>query len=131
MIGELARIMDKVENQLLYSRSARDLIHLAKEYPQTLSDLLSKRSILKGIPSGLRDLEKALDEERREMIHANEDRLRLYAEASEKWYKVWPELQKKISHLSLQEAHKILVKTADQILPHQPQGIELDGAATR
>ncbi|MEW6094962.1 MAG: hypothetical protein AB1567_00335 [bacterium] len=120
VIGELAQLMPDVRDQLLYSRSARDLIHLAKEYSDILFEVAEQRPLLKEICKGREILEAALDAERRIFIHTNEKRLAIYMNASKKWYKVWFDVQIEISKCSLLEAHEIIMQRAEQFLPFNP-----------
>lgn len=117
VIGELARLMTDPRDQLLYSRSARDLIVLSEKYPDLVAKLADQRQILKNISMGENKLEEVLDAERRELIHANEKRLEIYMKAAEKWLALWPEIQKEIEGLSLIESHKIVTKKAEGVLP--------------
>ena len=75
VIGELARLMDKPRDQLLYSRSARDLIKISQSHPTLVRELGPARPLLNEIERGRTRLEQALDAERRALIHANEQRL--------------------------------------------------------
>lgn len=123
VIGEIARRMENLDDQLLYSRSARDLIRLAQEHPDRVKALSQKRPVLLAVPKGLEELESALDAERRKLIHANEERLAKYMSASEAWAGIWPDIAKEIEGLTLSEAHKVLVKRAHEVLPfHVPGG---------
>lgn len=124
VIGELARRMTDLRQQLLYSRSARDLIDLAKNYHDLVEELEGKRPVLEVIPKGRYRLEEALDNERRKLIHANEERLARYIQASESWAALWPELEQEIRDVSLPEAHGIIINRADGILPFRPEVIE-------
>ncbi len=62
-------------DQLLYSRSARDLIRLAEAHPQIIKGLITRRPLLGNIDEGTEELARALDEERRELIRKNETHL--------------------------------------------------------
>lgn len=124
IIGELARLMLDPAEQLEYSRSARDLIALAKQYPELIESLCKQRLVLKEIKRGRGKLEEALDAERRTMIHENEKRLVVYASAAEKWYKKWNDIKNKIKNISLIKSHGIIVKYAENLLPFRPKGIE-------
>ena len=117
IIGELARLTMDVHEQLLYSRSARDLIQLAAEHPSAVRELTARRPLLAVISEGRSRLEEALDAERRELIHAYEARLEAYMEAAEEWAHVWLDTEKRISGLPLQEAHRVLVERAERLLP--------------
>ncbi|MBA7470574.1 hypothetical protein ES707_05861 [subsurface metagenome] len=118
VIGELARMMADVRDQLLYSRSARDLIGLAEEHPDTLSEVVERRPDVLGMISfGRAELEAALDAERRRLIHANEERLGAYMEAAKNWSQMWPEVARLINGRPLTEAHSILVERAEGVLP--------------
>lgn len=123
VIGELARLMSEPKDQLLYSRSARDLIRIARKNPEVVSELVKTRPVLKEIPEGIKKLESALDAERRMLIHANEKRLKKYMKASLSWQATWPQIQKETVGLSLTEIHKILVSRASGVLPFSIKGI--------
>jgi len=117
LIGELARWMKNPRDQLLYSRSARDLISICKKYPELVVEITSQRSILAEVPKGQGSLEVALDRERRDLIRANESRLALYSQAAKKWRSHWQSIEKRIHDMTLADAHGIIVKEAETILP--------------
>lgn len=117
VIGELARLMTDAEDQLLYSRSARDLIRLARQYPALVEHLSPKRPLLGVISEGMERLEAALDAERRSLIHANEARLQAYSRAAGNWAALWPQVEAEIASLSLPDAHRIIVARAEGCLP--------------
>ena len=60
VIGELARLMKAPREQLLYSRSARDLISLAEKYPQLIKDVAKQRPLLEKYSQGREKLEELL-----------------------------------------------------------------------
>lgn len=117
VIGELARLMHDSRDQLLYSRSARDLMDLAHLHPQLVQELAGKRPLLSEIARGLVRLEEALDAERRALIHANEQRLAQYRDAAQRWAAAWPDVERKISDKILPQAHEIVVECALKLLP--------------
>ena len=117
VIGELVRLMSEPRDQLLYSRSARDLIALAERYPDIMSELMNLRPVLKYVREGKRRLEERLDAERRVLIHTNEKRLKNYMDSAENWLKIWPEIQNDITGCSLVKAHEIIVNRANRVLP--------------
>lgn len=119
VIGELARLMGKLEERLLYSRSARDLIALAAQYPGEIGPLKRQRPLLAVLSRGEDAVEKALDEERRELMHRNEERLQKYIKAAEHWKAHWPALDAQTAGLGLLKAHETLVKAAENDLPAQ------------
>jgi hypothetical protein len=120
VIGELARLMRAPRDQLLYSRSARDLIALAQLHPQLVQNLAATRPLLNEIATGGARLEEALDAERRAMIHFNEQRLACYRDAAQSWAAAWPEVERKIGDESLPHAHQIVVTRALELLPFAP-----------
>lgn len=122
VIGELARLMSDPGEQFLYSRSARDLTTLAKEYPDIVSELMRLRPVLGKISEGRARLEQALDAEKRALIHANENRLEAYMEAAEKWLAMWPDVRKEMAGYPLLEAHEIMVTRAEEVLPFRVKG---------
>jgi hypothetical protein len=120
VIGELARQMTDGTDQLLFSRSARDLIELAGRYPQRVKELASRRPLLAVIPQGREALERALDAERRALMRENEERLLRYEEAAKAWAAVWPQVSRLIEHLPLADAHRIMRDQAEPVLPFGP-----------
>lgn len=122
VIGELARRMTDPRSQLLYSRSARDLLRLAEAHPEALAEVLPRRPLLASVSEGREVLEEALDRERRALIRADEERLSRYREASEPWAALWPEVWRRIAGLPLGEAHQIVVARAEGVLPFSPEG---------
>lgn len=125
VIGELARRMADLDDQILYSRSARDLMRLAEEHPQRLRHLAGKRPVLGCVKQGRAALEAALDAERRQLIRANEERLARYMEAAKSWADAWPDLSRRMKGLSLPEAHEVMVLRAENLLPFVvPGGLE-------
>lgn len=118
VIGEIARRMLNKEEELLYSRSALDIIAYWRSDPDTVNRLIEQRPLLAKAEEGRDVLEQALDAERREMMHANEQRLQLYMEASEEWQASWLDVQRRIKGLPLIDAHRIIVSKAEGVLPH-------------
>jgi hypothetical protein len=119
VIGELARLIEDPAECLLLSRSARDLIALATEYPDLLDQLVSKRPVLRHVHDGRDGLEVALDAERRELMHANERRLQSYMDAAQAWLDAWPGIDAEVPEMPLREAHAALVAHAEGRLPFQ------------
>ena len=119
VIGELARLIENPADCMLLSRSARDLIALAREQPDLLDELVSRRPVLRHVHEGRDSLEVALDAERRELIHANERRLQSYMDAARAWLDAWPPIAAEISAMPLREAHAALVAHAGGRLPFQ------------
>jgi len=121
VIGELARLLTDPEQQLLFSRSARDIMVLAEQNPALVKALAARRPVLASAANGLEDLEAALDAERRKLIHANERRLHGYLLAAERWRTMWPEVAQEIEGLPLGAAHRVVVERASGVLPEQPE----------
>jgi hypothetical protein len=117
VIGELARRMSDPDDQILYSRSARDLIELAQQYPDRVQHLAGRRAVLVVVDQGREALETALDAERRQLIRANEERLTKYMEAAKPWAAAWPALSRQMDGLPLSEAHRLMVQQAETLLP--------------
>lgn len=120
VIGEIARRMDDPADQLIFSRSARDLIELAAINPDLVSRLVAKRPLLASISEGRERLEEKLDAERRALIHANEDRLSGYRNAAQAWLNAWSKLQAQIQAMPLTQAHSLLTQCALSMLPFAP-----------
>jgi hypothetical protein len=117
IIGELGRIMENPADQLLYSRSARDLIRLAGAYPHLIESLVLQRPLLRMTDRSADELARALDDERRDLIRRNEIRLSRYLRASREWQACWPELNCQIGRMPLVEAHHVVVEHATIHLP--------------
>jgi len=109
--------MAEVEDQILYSRSARDLMGIGEQHPDLMAKLTEQRTLLGVVSEGRDRLEEALDAERRALIRANETRLEAYNNAAEKWRSAWPDVAGEISGLSRLDAHHIVVERADGVLP--------------
>jgi hypothetical protein len=122
VIGELARLLDSPRDQLLFSRSARDLAELAKRHPELVRELSTERPALASVARGIDAVESALDAERRRLIHANEDRLQSYLDAAAAWREAWPGVEVGLEGLSLEEAHERVVSRAEALLPFAPAG---------
>jgi len=127
ILGELARKMASLEEQMLYSRSARDLADMNGRAPGLAQKLSAQRPLLALLGGRVDEIEKALDAERRELIHANERRLARYGEAARGWAEVWPDVQKDIASMPLKEAHRCIVSRAIENLPFVPEGGRHDG----
>lgn len=121
VIGELARRLEDPREELLASRSARDIERLAGEHPSLVRELVRDRPVLGRVGEGRDALERALDEERRALIHANERRLESYRRATMGWAAFWSSVQTAIEGLPLAEAHRIVVARADGVLPTGPE----------
>jgi hypothetical protein len=122
VIGELARQMPDAADQFLYSRSAQDLTRLASQYPDMARELSARRPLLGATAGGIEKLEEALDRERRELIHAHERRLRAYLTAAKPWGDCWPGVAREITERPLLEAHEVLVRRAEGVLPFRVPG---------
>ncbi len=122
VIGELARRMPDLDDRILYSRSARDLMDLARQHPDRVRLLSEKRPVLKAIDHGREELEAALDAERRRLIRINEERLARYMEAAKPWAEAWPDLSRQMQGLGLPRAHELMVRSAVELLPFSVQG---------
>lgn len=124
VIGELARLVEAPRDQLLASRSAGDLVDLARRQPQLARELQAHRPLLGLAAAGDRDgLERALDAERRALMAADRARLQAYAAAATRWVAAWPGLQREIAALTLPGQHARLVAAANELLPCAPEGV--------
>ena len=121
VIGELARLIEDPADCLLLSRSAGDLIALAREHPKLPDKLAGRRPLLKHIEDGREELEVALDAERRELIHTNERRLQAYMAAAQAWLAAWPRIGAEIADMPLRDAHAALRAHAERLLPFQAE----------
>lgn len=119
VIGELARLMPDAGDQLLYSRSARDLIRLADEHPGLIDRLTAQRPVLRVVAEDRDRLEAALDAERRALIHANEARLQAYGDAAASWASTWSHVATAMAGRPLTEAHRIMAAHAEGVLPYK------------
>ncbi len=122
VIGELARRMEDPRDRLLYSRSARDLVSIAADHPDTVRELVAQRPLLKKTTAGRDRLEEALDAERRSLIHADEKRLDRYMRCAEQWASAWPAVAKEIAGCPLEEAHSYIIDRAEGLLPFDVSG---------
>jgi len=117
IIGELARRMERPEDRFLYSRSVSDLIELSERFPEMVALLSQKRPLLALLGQGRESIEKALDAERREFMHRNEERLQKYIQAASAWRSRWPFLEAQANSLTLSQFHSVMVAEAEKYLP--------------
>ncbi|MBN1981059.1 MAG: hypothetical protein JW795_05985 [Chitinivibrionales bacterium] len=117
IIGELARRMGSVEEQLRYSRSAKDILEIYQKKSQMVLEILRQRGIESESLKSVDALEIALDAERRRLIHRNEAHLLKYIEASQEWSDQWKEIEKQVHGCTLLEAHQIITNRAEGVLP--------------
>ena len=96
------------------------MIRLGSAHPECSRQLADKRPLLNVIKDGEQQLEQALDAERRELIHRNEERLHRYMSAAEPWAVLWPKVASAIEGLALKDAHEVVVSRAEGVLPFQP-----------
>jgi hypothetical protein len=120
VIGELARRMEDPRLEALYSRSARDLLRLAEQYPDAVRQAATERPLLLRLHLGREEVERLLDEERRRLMRSNEDRLDRYARAAAAWAAEWPRLSRALAERPLAEAHQAMVERAAALLPESP-----------
>ena len=119
IIGELARRLEDPAEQLLYSRSARDIRALAERHPDLVARLAGERPLLGLAEAPREEIEAALDAERRRLIHANERRLARYVEAARAWRALWPAVAQETAGHPLREAHAVVVARAEGVLPFE------------
>jgi hypothetical protein len=120
VIGELARKMEDPRLQALYSRSARDLLRLAEDHPEAVQWAVPERPLLSRIGQGREEVERLLDEERRDLIRTNEVRLDRYVDAAARWGEEWPRVAREMAGRPLAEAHEIMAERAAEYLPREP-----------
>lgn len=118
-IGELARRMQDPRDQLLYSRSADDLMELARREPALARALAEERPLLARIGEGRRKLAEAIQLEMLDLMEVNERRLAAYREAASDWARLWPALSRELDALPLQSAHALLKERATGVLPEE------------
>jgi hypothetical protein len=121
VIGELSRRMIRSDDQLRYSRSARDIFEIFRKDPKTSRGILAKRGFKVDAIKNYEDIEIMLDAERRKLIHANESRLSNYTTAAKVWSENFKTVEKEVSGLSLLQAHKVVIQKAEGILPFTVQ----------
>lgn len=119
VIGELARLLTDPGEQLLCSRSARDILALAAQFPELVPDLTAQRPLLGTVREGRERVEESLDAERRALMRENEVRLDRYATAAAAWVKLWPTVQQETAGLPLLQAHAVILERATGVLPFE------------
>lgn len=124
VIGDLARLLPNPRDQLLASRSARDILALTAAYPDLAMELTPARPVLGLAGRGREALEAALDAERRVLMRANEDRLARYARAAQAWSRRWPVIQRATADIPLPAAHALIRREAEGVLPFAPPAPE-------
>ncbi len=119
VIGELARLLTDPREQLMCSRSSRDILDLAALFPDLLTDLVPLRPVLGLVGEGRVRIEEALDAERRELMRDNETRLDRYAEAAAPWARLWRAVEHETDGLPLAQAHSVICQRATGVLPYR------------
>src|SRR5262249_1394272 len=102
-----------------FSRSPRDILRLFRENAGLQAEVIAVRPALGAAARGEDALAAALDAERRELIRAHEKRLAAYDRASMKWRAAWPDVEKKMQHVPLRQAHAIMVREAESFPPFE------------
>jgi hypothetical protein len=121
VIGELARGLESTDDALRLSRSALDLIKLAKKHPEAAAREAEFRPLLSfAIGVERNKLEEALDAERRRLMHADAQRLARFEAASAQWKFGWRSLERRLAGLPLDEAHAIVCAAGADLLPFAP-----------
>jgi hypothetical protein len=116
-IGELARRMQHPREKLLYSRSAEDLLELARRHPGLVTELQTRRPLLGRIGSGRRALAEAIQLEMLDLMEADERRLAAFRAVSAAWAEAWPALARELEGSTLLEAHAKITERALGLLP--------------
>jgi hypothetical protein len=122
ILGELARKMTGIENKIRYSRSAKEIIGYIRTDPDLVIRIMKERGISKESLGSVNLLEQALDEERRRLMHANEQRLTRYLENAKQWQALWKEVEREVQGRTLIDAHSLIVERAKTILPFSVSG---------
>ncbi len=123
VIGELARLLTDPKDQLLYSRSAFDLIEYCREHTELADRLSEDRPLLKtalGPDADPDHVAEALDAERRLLIKADAGRIAGYEKAAAEWREAWPRVRRQIEGLPLRQSHAIVWEEAEKCLPKNP-----------
>lgn len=116
-IGELARLMPEVRDQLLFSRSAHDLIELQRLNPELVRELAPQRPLLASIDSGPRRLAESIQHEMLDLMEADQRRLAAYRQACATLQIEWAALSRTLDDLPLEQAHAVFVARASSVLP--------------
>jgi hypothetical protein len=119
VIGELARLLPEPRDQLLFSRSPRDIIRLLRDHPVLRPEVIAARPALVAAAGGEEALGAALDAERRDLIRRNEARLAAYSKAARPWRDAWSEVERETRSLPLRKAHETIVARALSVLPFE------------
>ncbi len=117
VIGELSRLISDEREQLLVSRSARDILRIAEQFPDAFQNAQTIRPCLVAANQGREALEIELDAERRHLMKANEERLQNYMQAASIWRKEWRTVKKEVDGCPLAKAHQHICKKAEDLLP--------------
>jgi hypothetical protein len=123
VVGELARLLPDPREQLLCSRSAQDLLELARKHAGLVAELTAARPALATIARGLDDLRMALERERFAAMDADAQRIRAFVAATAAFNRAWPGMQTRTAGLPLRAAHAIIVESAQRCLPTTPPAL--------
>ena len=110
--------MPRLDDQLRFSRSAKDLCVLAESHAEEVADLVDERPLLAhALEADADRLAAALDAERRQLIKDDAARISCYEGAAREWQNKWPSVRRKVEGLPLTEAHGSVVDEASGVLP--------------
>jgi hypothetical protein len=87
-----------------------------------LREVSKVRPALASLDGGTTAMETALDAERRLLMHGNEAWLRAYLEAAQAWRDAWPDVEREMAGRPLTEAHAVMARRAEGLLPLRPVG---------
>ncbi len=117
IIGALAQRLDDPASQLLFSQSIDTLAHLVGTQVALARSLADQRPLLQTAIDHPERIRLQLNEERFEHQERDRRRMRAFAEAIQPWAQAWQALAPTISHLPLDQAHEIVVRAAEPLLP--------------
>lgn len=120
IVGELARLLPSVREQLSCSRSAIDLLELIRLHPDLAQDVTPYRPALAAAGAGLDALRMELERERFAAMDADAARLAGYVRAAETFRQHWPATERRLDGMALRAAHAVMVDSAERWLPTAP-----------
>jgi hypothetical protein len=122
IVGQLARLLTDVREQLRCSRSARDILALAEKWPEAATEVARERPALAAIARGFDELRLTLEKERFAAMDADTRRIHSYLAATRALEQAWPATEQATASLPLRAAHRLVVESAERWLPNQVPG---------
>ena len=121
IIGALAQRLESARDQLATSRSPEAIARLIAQHPELLAAAAGQRPWLaKHVQAHPEAIAIDLDQERREWMRLDRERLAVFHRAAEPWRAHWVDLSTRLAGRPLAKQHQDLCRAPTLHLPMSP-----------